>query len=257
MAFQKSSPWRPKAIKREDWFFEETGGEMLVYNLERHRVHCLNDNAVLIWKLCTGRRTVSQIAAELPMALHPRSRELVVRNTIGQLARLGLIEANDDVPKISRRELAKRIGIGTAAAVALPLVTTIVAPTPVYAASCGSIPCHSTPNCPPTCGTCNNPPGGPPTGICNPGGPCWIAAAVYGGWLDPRTVWIRRWLVEDYERTAVGRVVVGLYRKFGRRVAERVKKSSILKRGFRVLFDLALKKAEARYGAIPPEVAVS
>jgi len=260
---QKSSPWRPKAIKRQDWFFEETGGEMLVYNLERHRVHCLNDTAVRIWKLCSGTRTVNQIAAGLPMELHPRSRELVVRNAIGQLARLGLIETNNDAPNISRRELAKRIGIGAAAAVALPLVTTIVAPTPAHAAACNMIPC--TPGtCPGSCGPCGpNPPGPTPATCTNgpggPGGPfpCWIAAAVYGGWLDPRTVWIRRWLVEDYEKTAVGRVVVGLYRKFGRCVAEKVKKSSILKRGFKVLFDLALKKAEARYGSIPEELAVS
>ena len=168
MASQKSSSWRPRAIKREDWFFEETGGEMLVYNLERHRVHCLNATAVRIWKLCTGRRTVNQIAADLPMELHPRSRELVVRNAIGQLARLGLIEANDDVPKISRRELAKRIGIGAAAAVALPLVTTIVAPTPAYAANCPGIPCMHPSDCPPSCGPCNNPPTPPSTGNCSP-----------------------------------------------------------------------------------------
>ena len=166
MASQRSSPWRPKAIKREDWFFEETGGEMLVYNLERHRVHCLNDTAVRIWKLCTGRRTINQIAAELPMALHPRSRELVVRNAIGQLTRLGLIEANDDAPNISRRELAKRIGIGAAAAVALPLVTTIVAPTPAYAANCTGTPCSPMNPCPASCGPCGPNPPGPPSAKC-------------------------------------------------------------------------------------------
>ena len=172
MASPKSSPWRPKAIKREDWFFEEAGGEMLVYNLERHRVHCLNDTAVRIWKLCTGRRTVNQITAELPLALHPRSRELVVRNAIGQLARLGLIEAKEDAPNISRRELAKRIGIGAAAAVALPLVTTILAPTPAYAAGCPSHSCTKNPDCPGSCGTCSNPPNSPPApGTCNPSGP--------------------------------------------------------------------------------------
>jgi len=166
MASRKGSPWRPKAIKREDWFFEEAGGEMLVYNLERHRVHCLNDTAVLIWKLCTGRRTVNQIAAELPITLHPRSRELVVRNTVGQLARLGLIEAHDDARNISRRELAKRIGMG-AATVALPLITTIVAPTPAYAANCPAIHCTNPGQCPASCNGCLNPPA-PGPGTCRP-----------------------------------------------------------------------------------------
>jgi hypothetical protein len=79
---------------------------------------------------------------------------------------------------------------------------------------------------------------------------CWIAAVVFGEdfYFGPRVNLVRRWLVNDYEKSgAVARLVMGLYRKYGERVAKVVEKSSILKRGFRKLFDKALAKAEAKY----------
>jgi hypothetical protein len=127
--------WRPKA-KREGLLVEEIDGEVLVYNLERHRAHCLNDTAVRVWNLCTGKRTVEQIASELNIALDPASRIGVVRDTVARFERLGLVEtAEGATPSMSRRKFVQRVGIGVAAGVALPLVTSIVAPTPAYAAS--------------------------------------------------------------------------------------------------------------------------
>jgi mersacidin/lichenicidin family type 2 lantibiotic len=81
---------------------------------------------------------------------------------------------------------------------------------------------------------------------------CWIAAVVYNEdlFFGPRVNLVRRWLINDYENTAVGRHVVGLYREHGERVAQVVQKSGLLKRVFKRLFDVALGKAEARYGAI-------
>ena len=79
---------------------------------------------------------------------------------------------------------------------------------------------------------------------------CWIAAVVFGEdfYFGPRVNLVRRWLVNDYEKSGpVARLVMGLYRKYGKRVAKVVEKSSILKRGFRRLFDKALAKAEAKY----------
>jgi hypothetical protein len=82
-------------------------------------------------------------------------------------------------------------------------------------------------------------------------GTCWIAAVVFEEhfYFGPRVNLVRRWLVNDYEKSgAVARLVMGLYRKYGERVAKVVEKNSILKRGFRKVFDKALAKAEAKYG---------
>lgn len=83
--------------------------------------------------------------------------------------------------------------------------------------------------------------------------PCWIAAAVFDESFEdgPRVGLVRRWLVNDWEKSGpLAKLVMGLYRKYGERVAEHVKTSPILKRVFRGLFDRVLAKAEAKYGKL-------
>jgi hypothetical protein len=158
----RENPWRPKA-RRKGLLAEKAGDEVLAYNLERHRVHCLNNTAARIWGLCTGRRTIEQIAGELDIALDPASREAVVRDAISLLERHGLVESIDGATKrISRRELVRKIGIGAlSAGVVLPMVTSIVAPTPVYAQSCiqNGFNCTSSSGC---CSKCCNTKAKPP-----------------------------------------------------------------------------------------------
>jgi len=73
---------------------------------------------------------------------------------------------------------------------------------------------------------------------------CWIAAAVYDGWLDPRTVLVREWLSTEFIRRPIGRLVMALYARHGRQVAEAVKRHAWLRRVFRPLFDSALRHAQ-------------
>lgn len=76
---------------------------------------------------------------------------------------------------------------------------------------------------------------------------CWIAAAVFDGWDDPRTTLVRKWMLADFEPTLIGGFVVGLYRKFGQRIAAAIPKNTILRALFTRLFSMALHKAEQRY----------
>ena len=48
---------------------------------------------------------------------------------------------------------------------------------------------------------------------------CWIAAATFGGWDDPRTHEVRAYLIGPFSKNWYGRAIVHLYRKFGRRLA--------------------------------------
>jgi hypothetical protein len=74
---------------------------------------------------------------------------------------------------------------------------------------------------------------------------CWIAAAIYNGWDDPRTIAVREWLHPEFATTAFGRFVVSAYLRFGERIAEQVKLHPPLKRVFKPIFDAALRRAEA------------
>ncbi len=120
----------------------ELADEVLVYDLERHKAHCLNGAAVAVWKKCDGQRTAAEIArlveqeSESPFTLE------MVWLALHQLQRFSLLEERialpDDATRISRRELGRRLGLATAVT-ALPFIASVVAPTAASAASCGAL----------------------------------------------------------------------------------------------------------------------
>jgi Coenzyme PQQ synthesis protein D (PqqD)/UPF0506 len=120
---------------RADCLSREFGKEVLVYDRQRDEGHCLNSTAAATWKLCDGNNSPSQITRMLSQQLSARVDESVVLLALDQLANAHLlVEPKVPVKHLSRRVAIRRIGI--AAAIALPLVTSIVAPTPAQAASC-------------------------------------------------------------------------------------------------------------------------
>lgn len=74
---------------------------------------------------------------------------------------------------------------------------------------------------------------------------CWIAAEIYGGWLDPRTQKILQWLSGPFGDTLAGRIVCALYARYGEWTADMIRKHRIPRRPFQWLCDVALRKAEA------------
>jgi hypothetical protein len=107
---------------------EEMADEVLVYDLERHRVHCLNQTAAAIWRACDGRRDGSAIAACASRELGAAVDESVVSMALDQLAKARLLEgAPAQAP--SRRQVVR-------AAVLLPAVVSILAPRAAQAATC-------------------------------------------------------------------------------------------------------------------------
>jgi len=126
--------------------------EVLVYDLERHRAHCLNPAAAVVFKSCDGKRTVSELARVLRSEVGAPADEAWVRLALERLGKAHLLEERVPAARgVSRREILKKTGVGLAAA--LPLVISIVAPTPVQAAatcvmSCATAadgtPCSST-----------------------------------------------------------------------------------------------------------------
>lgn len=133
--------------RKDGLVIQEMPDELLVYDLETNKAHCLNETAYSVWKACDGRNTVSDIAA----MLEDGSDELVWLALV-QLGENDLLDKKEGLSMNgrSRRELIKKVGL--ASVVALPLVASLTAPTSVLAAvSCacsGIIDCTSTPGCP-------------------------------------------------------------------------------------------------------------
>jgi hypothetical protein len=125
----------PRARERA-LVIERLADETLVYDLERHRAHCLNRTATLVWDGCDGRTSPAVTAARLERELQVPGGEALVVSALQQLARARLLLDTPAAAAPSRRELLRGLGLGAAAAMLLPAVESIVAPTAAQAASC-------------------------------------------------------------------------------------------------------------------------
>lgn len=133
------------AARNSKLVVRELADEVLVYDEGDHRAHCLNRTAALVWKSCDGMTPVSGIAERVSGQLSTPVSDEVVWLALDQLAEFDLLAHAESRPMaqnlISRRKMMRRLGI--AAAVSLPLITSIVSPTAAQAQS----PCNEE-NCP-------------------------------------------------------------------------------------------------------------
>src|SRR5258707_13469469 len=133
----------PKARKNK-LIVKELPGEVLVYDENNHKAHCLNETAALVWKFCDGRTSIPKMMRLLEKEMSVAVPEQTVWLAIRQLDASRLLDIpvaqQARIPKTSRRAVIRTIGI---AAVALPLITSITNPTAAAAASCVAVgqPC--------------------------------------------------------------------------------------------------------------------
>lgn len=149
----------PKA-RCEGIITREVDGELLIYDLDRDKAHCLNPSAAAIWKLCDGRTTAEEIANSLATQTRTTDDQDVVLIALADFGRSHLLdetggnETGPYLPKtllgMSRREAVKRIGVGAS----LPIIFSITAPTAQASTSCkgDGVACGAGPEC--CSGTC-------------------------------------------------------------------------------------------------------
>lgn len=137
--------------RKQGLVIQELPDEVLVYDRDRDRAHCLNQTAAFVWQRCNGRNTAAQIARTLGQKFDCTVDEKVVWLALDQLGRNHLLTNQPAPPPalmgMNRRAMVRALGL--AAVVAVPLVTSIVAPTPAQAATCGATgtPCSTGPQC--------------------------------------------------------------------------------------------------------------
>jgi len=150
-------------LRAEDLVIHDLPDEVLVYDKVRDQAHCLNETAALVWRACDGQLAPEEIARKLTRQLGAAVSEELVLLALAELEKIHLLERHESLPAtsagLSRRQLVRTLGL--AAAVALPVVTTITVPTPAQAATCTppGQPCNPVKLC---CTSCNPvAPGGP------------------------------------------------------------------------------------------------
>jgi hypothetical protein len=117
---------------------QELPEETLIYDLDRDKAHCLNQTAAFIWKQCDGRTTIAMAHQRLQETFGPGIDETMIWLALDQLERFDLLQGRVTRPAgisgPSRRSVMRSMGI--AAVIAVPLITSIVAPSVQAASSC-------------------------------------------------------------------------------------------------------------------------
>jgi hypothetical protein len=139
--------------RTDNLVIRELDDETLVYDIERDKAHCLNQTAALVWAQCDGKTTAGQAARSLQGKLDASVDADLVWLAVKQLERFHLVEARQKSPAVSRRALVLKYA---PAALALPVIMSITAPTPAIVGSCGGpgAPCGGQSD-PPCCEGCN------------------------------------------------------------------------------------------------------
>jgi hypothetical protein len=127
---------KPKS-RRDGLLLQELPDELLIYDQKTHRAHCLNASAASVFRLADGSRSIPEIARAASESLGATIGEDVVWLALEELEENDLLETplSRDVPRPTRREVLAVGAASGAAAVMLPMVLAITAPTPAYAAS--------------------------------------------------------------------------------------------------------------------------
>ena len=132
----------PKA-RRSELITKEVAGEMLVYDRNSDEAHCLNPTAARVWAYCDGTTTVAEVARLLTDEMQTPIAAEFVWLALEQLRKSQLLQEPPfkgrlarpaHIEQVSRRALVKRMGV--AAAVTVPFIRSITAPTAAQAASC-------------------------------------------------------------------------------------------------------------------------
>lgn len=144
---------------------QEVPDEVLVFDLESNKAHCLNNTAAMVWKSCDGKTSVSEIATMIGNQTGKAVNDDLVWLAIDQLTDNQLLESAPASPLKgeSRRAVIKKIGL--ASMIAIPVVASLVAPQSALANL--SCVCTATPQC----ATPQLLPCGSPT-CCNASGVC-------------------------------------------------------------------------------------
>lgn len=148
-----------KPLSRQtDLVIQDLQGEILIYDLQTNQAFCLNETSALVWQACDGSRTVGEISGQISGRLNSPVSEDFVWLALEQLKKENLIENSREVlppfEGLSRREVIRKVGF--ASLIALPVISSLVAPTAAHAASATNLAaigaaCTSNNNCASTC----------------------------------------------------------------------------------------------------------
>lgn len=115
--------------KSENVVVQHLKGEILIYDLTTNKAFCLNETAAKVFNCCDGQTSFAELKSKYNFT------DDMIYLALDDLKANGLIEdyASTHFAGMSRREVIKKVGIGTM--IALPVISALVAPPAISAAS--------------------------------------------------------------------------------------------------------------------------
>jgi hypothetical protein len=130
---------------------EQVGDETVVYDAESSEAHCLRPIAAAVFARCDGRTSIGSLPELVGSDLGEEVSVEMVHDALSQLEERGLLLASESADgSVSRRQMLRRTAVAGGAAMAAPLIASIIAPTPALAwQSCStSYGCRNNNDCP-------------------------------------------------------------------------------------------------------------
>ena len=135
------SNYKPKS-RQSDLVIQEIKSEILVYDQRINKAFCLNKTLALVWSLCDGERSAAAIGQIMSEKLKQPVTEDLIRLALDQLMKENLLEYSEgpvvNFTGLSRREAIRRAGF--ASMIALPVITSLIAPKAANAQSLAACP---------------------------------------------------------------------------------------------------------------------
>jgi hypothetical protein len=129
--------------KRDSVYLEKVADEVILYDKVSHKAHCLNSTMAAVWQHADGSRSVDDLAQILEAGLGiPHDRNVVLLS-LQQLETAGLMQiepepqANANMDRPSRRQIGRRLAQAGLSASLMPVIASVMAPTPAMAGSPG------------------------------------------------------------------------------------------------------------------------
>lgn len=125
---------------------QDLGNEILIYDLKTNKAFCLSETAAIVWRLCDGEKTVAEISKIMSNLLKTPVSEDYVWLAIDDLKRENLLANPEHIHSKSeghsRRDIIMKVGLTTM--IALPWISSVVAPTAANAQSNNCLPSGQT-----------------------------------------------------------------------------------------------------------------
>ena len=131
---------KPNA-RKEKLVVQVVGDETIIYDEQRNHAHRLNHAAALVWQHCDGHHTVTDLMSVLQQGTDALVTEDLVWLALDRLEKEQLLmeplSRPADAVKITRRDVLRKAALVGGMTLMIPVVQSMVAPTPAMAISIG------------------------------------------------------------------------------------------------------------------------